>query len=145
MKKTYFTLLTATFFAADLITKYLAASNLTKVVQITGPFSLNYQQNTGIAWSIPIPHEILIPLNLMLLFLIPNIVYKNIDLRHKMAKIILAFFIAGAAGNIFDRLVFGYVRDFISIGWWPIFNLADSYLCIGAFLILLFYGKIKKE
>lgn len=145
MKKLSFTLLALILFLADLYSKYLASTHLPTPLNLAGPFSLNYQQNTGIAWSIPIPHAILIPLNLILLFLIPYIVYKNIDLRHKIAKIILALFIAGAAGNIFDRLVYGYVRDFISVGLWPIFNFADSYLCVGAFLILLFYGKIKKE
>lgn len=132
--------------AADLATKYFAATTLgPRPFQILPFFKLQYVQNTGIAWSIAIPQAILIPLNFLILLFIPFYALKNLDLRHKISKIALALIIAGAIGNIYDRLFLGYVRDFIAIGWWPIFNLADSYLTIGIFLIFLFYGKILRK
>jgi signal peptidase II len=53
----------------------------------------------------------------------------------------LTFVIAGAIGNLIDRMVFGYVIDFISVHWdqhyFPAFNLADSAITFGAFLMIL--------
>ena len=46
---------------------------------------------------------------------------------------------AGALGNLFDRLAFGYVRDFIyvEIIRWPAFNVADTCICVAAGLLVL--------
>jgi len=53
----------------------------------------------------------------------------------------LALVIGGAVGNVIDRLIYGYVIDFIDIyyqGWhWPAFNIADSAICIGVVLLLI--------
>jgi len=51
----------------------------------------------------------------------------------------LAFILGGALGNLWDRILYGYVIDFlhfhIKAYSWPIFNIADSFICIGAFLL----------
>ncbi len=44
---------------------------------------------------------------------------------------------SGALGNLIDRLRFGYVIDFIDVRIWPVFNIADSSITIGAFLLVL--------
>jgi signal peptidase II len=55
----------------------------------------------------------------------------------------LSFVLAGALGNLTDRLVRspgflrGEVVDFVSVGWWPVFNVADSCLTIGAVLLAI--------
>jgi len=53
----------------------------------------------------------------------------------------LALILGGAAGNLIDRFRFGFVVDFITVyyeSWfWPTFNLADSAICIGVFLLLI--------
>src|SRR3990167_8386332 len=53
----------------------------------------------------------------------------------------LGFILGGALGNIIDRLRFGYVIDFIDIFYknyhWPVFNLADSDICLGGGLLLI--------
>ena len=51
---------------------------------------------------------------------------------------------AGALGNLYDRIRFGYVIDFIDLGVWPAFNIADSSICLGVFWILLQFWKQKK-
>ena len=51
------------------------------------------------------------------------------------------FVIGGAIGNLIDRIAFGYVRDFIFLDFFPtfpIFNLADSFLCVGAVMLAIF-------
>ncbi len=53
----------------------------------------------------------------------------------------LALVLGGALGNLYDRLVYGYVIDFIDLHWfehhWPFFNIADMSICIGVGLLLI--------
>jgi signal peptidase II len=48
-----------------------------------------------------------------------------------------ALIVAGAIGNIVDRIARGYVVDFIHVAHWPVFNVADAAICVGAGLIVL--------
>lgn len=52
-----------------------------------------------------------------------------------------ALILGGAVGNLIDRLRFGYVVDFIDLHWWPVFNVADSCITVGA--VLLFFIVIR--
>ena len=59
-------------------------------------------------------------------------------------KITIGFILGGAIGNMIDRVRFGYVIDFIDFRIWPVFNLADSFITIGAVVLfwkLLVTGK----
>ena len=51
----------------------------------------------------------------------------------------LAFPFGGAAGNLIDRLRFGYVIDFLELPRWPVFNVADSAITVGAILLVLHF------
>ena len=57
------------------------------------------------------------------------------------ARVALVLILGGAAGNVIDRLMYGYVIDFIDVfygSWhWPTFNIADSAISVGAFLLLV--------
>lgn len=61
--------------------------------------------------------------------------------KEKIELFALACILSGALGNVIDRIRFGYVIDFIQVHWYehyfPVFNLADSAICIGAALIFL--------
>jgi len=52
---------------------------------------------------------------------------------------------AGAVGNGIDRLFIGYVTDFVAIGWWPRFNVADAAICIGAMMLLYTEFKTRRQ
>ncbi|KPK40117.1 MAG: hypothetical protein AMJ78_07540 [Omnitrophica WOR_2 bacterium SM23_29] len=56
----------------------------------------------------------------------------------------LALILGGAVGNLIDRLRVGYVIDFLDFKIWPVFNVADSCISIGAFLLFLLIIKGKK-
>ena len=62
---------------------------------------------------------------------------------HVMGSLGFAFVVAGALGNLFDRMfrgdgwLHGKVVDFIDLQWWPIFNVADSAITTGATLLIL--------
>jgi len=54
-------------------------------------------------------------------------------------KVGMTLIIGGALGNLIDRLRFGYVVDFIDFRFWPVFNIADMALCVGAAFFLFEY------
>ncbi|PIU40558.1 MAG: signal peptidase II [Candidatus Omnitrophica bacterium CG07_land_8_20_14_0_80_50_8] len=56
----------------------------------------------------------------------------------------LALVVSGAAGNLYDRIRYGYVIDFLDFRIWPVFNIADSAICVGIFLIILLMIKTRK-
>jgi signal peptidase II len=53
----------------------------------------------------------------------------------------LALPFGGAAGNLIDRLRFGYVVDFLELPRWPVFNVADSAITVGALLLVLHFSR----
>ena len=55
----------------------------------------------------------------------------------KSVSIGLGLILGGALGNLADRIVLGRVVDFIDLGIWPVFNIADSCITIGAVIIVL--------
>lgn len=57
----------------------------------------------------------------------------------------LILIMSGALGNLIDRLRFGYVLDFIDFRIWPVFNIADSAITIGTFLLLLSFISSERQ
>jgi len=55
-------------------------------------------------------------------------------LDNLLARTALGLVLGGTIGNLIDRLCFGGVTDFISIGWWPAFNIADSAIVVGVII-----------
>lgn len=55
--------------------------------------------------------------------------------RNKYYVVCLSLILAGALGNLIDRLCFGYVIDFLNFYIWPVFNIADSAITVGAVLL----------
>ncbi|MFA5821304.1 MAG: signal peptidase II [Candidatus Gracilibacteria bacterium] len=131
---------------ADLVSKQIAFQFLQTPYQLFGSFfQLQYQQNFGIAFSLPLPYWLIIAVNIILLITIIYLADLELNLKHPAARFAVTFLIAGALGNFTDRLLGGYVIDFIEIWRWPAFNLADAYITVGVLLILLSYGKINKK
>ena len=66
---------------------------------------------------------------------------RRLTAAEKATSLALALILGGAAGNLIDRLVYGYVIDFIDVYYrdkhWPTFNVADSLLCIGVGLLIV--------
>lgn len=65
--------------------------------------------------------------------------FLSLPVRHPktLASVSFAFIIGGALGNLYDRVIVGYVRDFITLGFWPSFNLADSFITLGTIGIII--------
>jgi signal peptidase II len=61
--------------------------------------------------------------------------------KQKFPQIMTALILGGAIGNLIDRLLLGFVRDFIDVGFWPAFNIADSAITIGAIGLIIYLWK----
>ncbi|MBO7526901.1 MAG: signal peptidase II, partial [Clostridia bacterium] len=61
--------------------------------------------------------------------------------KNVLYSISLGMILSGAICNLLDRITFGYVRDFIKLDFinFPIFNIADSAICVGVFLFCIFF------
>lgn len=133
-----FVLLTCT----DQISKQLAAHFLRgkDISVIPDVLQLHYLENKGAAWGILKNQTwLLITITVIVLIVIAYVFYKLPD-RKKfwLLRFCLVLLAAGALGNFIDRMVNHYVIDFIyfSLIHFPVFNLADCFVCISAGLIL---------
>ncbi|MBI2663691.1 signal peptidase II [Candidatus Woesearchaeota archaeon] len=106
-----------------------------------GFFRLNYVENTGAAFGILKGYNLLLILISIVVLVI--ISYYLFVIKNNYAVYGLGFILSGTIGNLIDRIFFGYVRDFIDFGFWPAFNIADSFITIGG--IILLYLLIKDE
>lgn len=135
-------IITAAVIAADMLSKYFAAHVLSKspVVLIKGVLELTYVENRGAAWGVfqgaRIPFIIVTILFLTVFFWF---YFKTKDEFNLLSKVIFALIFAGSAGNLIDRIIFGYVRDMVyfSLINFPVFNIADSAIVIGAMLLII--------
>ncbi len=127
----------------DQITKIIVSSYLTlnKPIQvIKNFFSLTLCHNEGAAWGMFSNARIIIIIGTILaIILIYHYIYCFKE--NKRNNLAFGLLIGGLAGNLIDRIFFGYVRDFLDFyifGYdYPIFNLADICIVIGVFLLII--------
>lgn len=129
--------------ALDQISKILTTSflSLGEVKNIIpGILSFTYVENKGAAFGILQGARVFFIVITVLVFI--GAIYYIVKMRpaSRLEKWALCFIAGGALGNFIDRAVFGYVRDFIMVEFidFPVFNIADSFVCIGAGLYILY-------
>ncbi len=133
----------------DRWTKYIVARRIplySHIQIIPGFFRLTHTENTGAAFSLfadstaPWKTGLLIAFSVIALIVVSILLWKNHHARIA-SGIGLALIMGGAVGNLWDRVARGRVVDFLLfyVGryQWPVFNLADSAICIGAGLLVL--------
>ena len=132
----------------DLTTKNLALNYLQERVDILGSFLyLEYVENTWIAFSIQIPTFFLKILTISLIIWI-FYYYRSEKNKLKNDKLLdLGFWLilAWAIWNAFERIFNEKVIDFIWVKYFAVFNLADSFITIGAMIYLYVLYKISKK
>jgi len=137
---------------ADQITKFWIHKNLAFMtyLDIFPFFKIVHFQNKGAAFSFL--HDaagwqryFLITVSMIAIVVIPFFIKKN--KKEPLALWSFTFILAGAIGNLIDRIYYGYVIDFIYLHvndfYWPAFNIADSFITIGAFLLI--FDMVKKS
>ena len=138
-KKGLFRVITATVIALDRVTKLLAHGLPTDgLVLVPGVIGLRYAENRGIAFSMLNGYPRLLGILSLILIIAGYIWLRKKNLR-TFPTTGLALMAGGAAGNMADRLISGYVPDMIETLFvhFPIFNRADSCLTIGCVMLII--------
>jgi signal peptidase II len=133
----------------DRCSKHLVAQRISlyrHIQIIPGFFSLTHTENTGAAFSLfadstgPWKTGLLIGFSVIALVVVSILLWKNHH-AHMATGIGLSLIMGGALGNLWDRVVSGRVVDFLLFYvkryQWPVFNLADSAIVVGAGLLVL--------
>jgi signal peptidase II len=96
---------------------------------------LDYVENRGAAFGTLSEYGGLLTLLALLVVLGMVALYRRVPSPSIWLRLGLGLLVGGATGNVVDRLVYGYVVDFVAVGPWPRFNLADSSITIGVLLL----------
>src|SRR5437870_8733129 len=113
---------------------------------IDGFFNITYVRNTGVAFgifsSVSSPAKsVLLSAFTALAAALVTVYAVRAPARNRLLQLALGFILGGALGNLYDRLAYGYVVDFLEfyVGnyHWPSFNVADSAISTGVILLAL--------
>lgn len=142
-------IITGSIIILDQVTKAVIKSGFAlyeKVDVIKGFFQLKYVRNSGAVWGIfsgyahTVVPKIITALSIMALIVVIYYFLK-IDPACKIELASLSFIAGGAIGNNIDRIIQGYVVDFLELFLgkfhWPTFNVADSFITIGVILLII--------
>jgi signal peptidase II len=124
---------------ADQLTKQIVSSRLAldEAVHVLGPLSIHHVQNSGIAFGLfARSTSVVIVLTAaavvwMLWF------FARSGRRHPVLPVALGLVTGGSVSNLIDRVRLGHVTDFLDLRFWPAFNLADTFICVGVAILLL--------
>ncbi|MEE9400710.1 MAG: signal peptidase II [Dehalococcoidia bacterium] len=124
----------------DQLSKYLIRANMEMGQSIPreGPVGLHYTTNTGGAFGLFANQAFLLSMAAVIGIAVLVLYLRYLPPRSTLLKVGLGLDLGGAIGNLIDRLRLGAVTDFIDIGAWPVFNLADSAIVVGTFLIAFY-------
>ena len=125
------------FFLVDQFSKFLVREflELGHSFPDRGFFRITHTFNTGSAFGLfrdqngPLILVSVIGITILVL------IYRSQTRPSKVLRLSLALQLGGAAGNLLDRLRLGHVTDFLDVGSWPVFNLADSSIVIGLLML----------
>ncbi|GAB54433.1 signal peptidase II [Glaciecola punicea ACAM 611] len=146
--------ISAIIFILDQWTKYaiVQAMTLFESIQITGFFNLTYVHNYGAAfsflydaggWQVYFLSAVALTVSALILWWLRQTTKEQL-----LLPVAFSFILGGALGNVFDRIMHGYVIDFLDFYYgtyhWPAFNVADSAIFIGAGLLILDMFKNKE-
>lgn len=138
--------------AIDQLTKYIAVNT----VKLNGPseflfglFQFRYVENTGAAFSSFSDNTTLLTVLTVIILLICIILLLSKKIKPRFVNICLVLVISGGVGNVIDRILYGYVVDFIEPLFidFAVFNFADCCITVGAFMLIGYeiYGLISEK
>ncbi len=121
------------FFIKNYLKKELAFRSLPLIKNI---LHITVVFNNGIAFGLlKGKNQFLIYLSII--FILIFLYFITQEKKSQLFVVASGLVLGGALSNLYDRVFLGYVVDYIDIRVWPVFNLSDSAICIGVFLLLL--------
>jgi signal peptidase II len=142
----------AVVLALDQLTKHLVVSNLAgrpPVDLIGDVVQFRYTTNSGGAFSLLTGAPLFF--GIMAIVIIGGIIYASRRAQPLSMLVVLGLILGGALGNLTDRLLRGEgllrgeVVDFVKVGIWPVFNLADSCVVVGGILLAILLGRAESD
>lgn len=129
----------------DQLTKLLAINNLRDLADeipvINKVFGLYYVENKGISFSmLSSKMALIIIITSIIMLILIYVMIRTPKTKYFMPfSIVLSVIVGGAAGNMIDRIFRGFVIDFIMLDFinFPIFNVADIFVCVGLFILVI--------
>lgn len=109
-------------------------------VLINGLLNLSYLHNRGAAFGI-MQGKAWLFLTLAAIVIAAAVYYNSKYHPKRWIQYALALIVGGSLGNLIDRLMYRSVVDFISVGWFPVFNVADMAIVCGGALFMLYILK----
>ena len=107
-------------------------------------FSITYLRNRGAAFGIFANSSFRLPFFILVTTVAVCVIFvviKRLREDQKLAAVSLSLILSGAVGNLIDRVRLGEGIDFLYVHWyehyWPAFNVADSAICVGVFLLAI--------
>ena len=110
-----------------------------------GFLRITHARNTGTAFSLFQGHSNILSFVAIFAVAVLLWVYATTGARSFVLRFALGLQLGGALGNLLDRLRLGYVTDFVDVGPWPIFNVADSAISIGMVLMVWYFVTARDE
>lgn len=111
---------------------------------IKGFFNLTYVRNSGVAFGLfPGQRLLLILIGIIVCFLVVYY-HERSGNKNLLLNVYLGLIFGGSLGNLFDRVVSGYVTDYMDFRVFPVFNLADMCINLGVILIIINFIMEKK-
>ena len=105
-----------------------------------GFLSIHFVQNTGAGFGI-LKGQMPVLAIISAIVVMGVLYYYNKIPKEKLAQALFAVFLGGVAGNLIDRILRQYVVDFIDVGFWPVFNIADTAISLSVVGLVLYFWK----
>lgn len=104
-----------------------------------GPLTLRLAHNSGVAFSLgdALPASAVVAATGLLTMAIVVYAFTMAPRTTPLGRAGLSLLLAGAAANLIDRSIDGLVTDYFHTGWWPTFNLADTFITTGLALVIV--------
>ena len=125
----------------DQATKYAASKALElrgSIPVVAGIFNVTLVHNTGAGFGVLKGFSLVfIVVSLLAIIFFIYALKKHNKLLNNFQRLGVSFILGGTLGNLIDRLRLGYVIDFLDFIVWPVFNVADTFISVGAGLIII--------